>query len=142
MREYETVFVIRPDGSESQASQLLERLGSIIERHGGTVFQQKNWGKKELAYRVGKYNQGVYYYYDYTGDSGLVADLERTLKLHELPMKYLTVKLADEVDVEARKKELAEKKEEEASAETVSKAPAETAGEASAEAADKEVADG
>ena len=106
MREYETVFVLRPDGAETEINQLLEKLNSTIERHGGTIFQQRNWGKKELAYRVQKYKQGVYFYYNYCGESGLISDLERTLKLHELPMKYLTVKLSDDVDITARKKEI------------------------------------
>lgn len=112
MKEYETVFVIRPDGAESQTNQLLERVNTTIGRHNGAILQQKNWGKKDLAYRVQKYNQGVYFYYNYTGDSGLVADLERTLKLHDLPMKYLTVKIAEEVDVEARRREIAKAEEE------------------------------
>lgn len=114
MREYETVFLIRPDASESQTKELLEKVDGIIGRHSGTVFQQKNWGKRELAYKVEKYHQGIYFYYDYAGDNAMVADIEHALKLHDLPMKYLTVKLNDEVDVAARKKaieEIEEKKE-------------------------------
>lgn len=108
MREYETIFVTRPDGNESQSTQLLERVDKIIERHEGTILQKKNWGRKELAYKVKKYNQGIYHYYNYTGDTATVADLERTLRLNDLPIKYLTVKIADKVDIEARRKELAE----------------------------------
>jgi len=108
MREYETIVVLRPDSGETQTNQLLERVDGMIERHGGSIIQKKNWGKRELAYRVQKYNQGVYYYYNYAGEAETVSNLERALRLHEIPMKYLTVKLNDTVDVEARKKELAE----------------------------------
>lgn len=107
MREYETIFVTCPDAGESQTNQLLERVDDVIKRHGGEIIQQKNWGKKDLAYRVKKYNQGIYFYYNYAGDFNTVSDLERTLRLHELPMKFLTVKLADKVDVDAKKEELA-----------------------------------
>lgn len=112
MREYETLFVTRPDAAESQTKELLEKLDKIIERHGGTILNKKNWGKRDLAYLVGKYNQGVYHYYDYTGGSGVVHELERALKLSDLHLKYLTVLRSDMVDIEARMKEISEEKEE------------------------------
>ncbi len=123
MREYETIVVLRPDSGETQTNQLLERVDSMIERNGGSIIQKKNWGKRELAYRVQKYNQGVYYYYNYGGNSETVSNLERALRLHEIPMKYLTVKLNDTVDVEARKKELAELMEASAAAATPEVSP-------------------
>lgn len=106
MREYETVFVVRPDGSESQTNELLDKVNSIIERHSGTILRHRNLGKKELAYKIAKYNQGVYFYYNYAGDSTVTSDIERTLRLNDLSMRYLTVVLNDTIDVEARKKEL------------------------------------
>lgn len=106
MREYETIFVIRPDGKESQTKQLLDKLNGLVERHKGAVLQCKNLGKKDLAYKVKKYNQGIYYYYNYASDSGAVSEFERTLRYDDLAMKYLTVKLNDNVDVDARKSEI------------------------------------
>lgn len=106
MREYETIFVTRANVSDALTNQLLERVNSVINRHGGTLLQQKNWGRKELAYKVGKETHGVYHYYNYCGDSGTVSDLERTLRLNDLPMKFLTVKLADKVDVNERKRQI------------------------------------
>lgn len=111
MREYETIFVVRPDGTETQTKQLLDKVNGIIERRGGTILQQKNWGKRDLAYQIKKYKQGVYFYYNYAGDSSVVSELEKNLSLLDLSLRFLTVKLSDVVDVEARKKELAEKKE-------------------------------
>lgn len=112
MKEYETIVVMRPDGPESQTKEILDKIDGIIKSRGGTILQQKNWGKRELAYRIMKYNQGVYYYYNYAGESGVVAELERSLKLNDLPMRYLTVKIADDVDAEARMREIASMKEE------------------------------
>lgn len=109
MKEYETIVVLRPDAAEEPAKQLLGKLKTTIANHGGEILQQKDWGKRSLAYCVAnKYNQGVYLYYDYAGDSGLVADFEKVLRLSDIPLKFLTVKLADVVDVKVRKKALAE----------------------------------
>ena len=108
MREYETIFVTRADESDSRANQLLERVDSIIEKHSGTLLQKKNWGRREMAYKVQKRTHGNYHYYNYVADSTAVADLERTLKLNEFAMKFLTVKLADNVDAEARKNEISQ----------------------------------
>jgi small subunit ribosomal protein S6 len=157
MREYETIFVTRPDISESQTTELLAKVDGIIKRHGGEILQQKNWGRRELAYRVQKQTHGVYQYYNYASDTEAVADLERTLRLNELPMKFLTVKLSDNIDVKARLKELADQEKaateiaaarvaSESVAQPVKEAPKEPAKEASKDdtaetKSDKEVTD-
>lgn len=108
MREYETIFVIRPNADEAQSNKVIDKVNSLIDQHNGTILQKNNWGKKEMAYQVEKHWQGVYYYYNYAGDSGVVKDLERSLRLSEDVLKFITVKLHDDVDVEARKREIAD----------------------------------
>jgi small subunit ribosomal protein S6 len=81
-----------------------EKITKLIEQHNGTVILEKIWGKKALAYEVKKQTKGTYMLFDYTGDNHVVADIERSLRLDDMILKFLTVRLADEVDVEARKK--------------------------------------
>ena len=107
MREYETIVVTRPDSAESETGALLDRVSGIIESHEGTIFQKKDWGRRTLAYPIRKHKHGNYYYYNYAAGTAVVAELERVLKLTDVSLRYLTVKMADKVDVEARKSEMA-----------------------------------
>lgn len=108
MKEYETIFIVNPNAPQSDLQKFNEKITKLIEQHNGTVILEKNLGKRALAYEVKKHNKGNYMLFDYTGDSHVVADIERSLRLDEMILKFLTVRLADEVDVEARKKQLAD----------------------------------
>jgi len=106
MREYETVYILDPAMTEADVKTSLTKYSDIITRHSGHIFRSANLGKKSLAYRVKKQMKGYYVSFDYCGDNTVVSDIERGLKLDEKVLRYLTVKLDEEVDVEARKQQL------------------------------------
>lgn len=108
MREYETVYVMDPALTDADVQHSLDKMGELIGRHSGHIFRSQNMGKKSLAYRIKKQSKGYYAFVDYCGDNTTVADIERGLKLDERVLRYLTVKLDDDVDVELRKKRLEE----------------------------------
>lgn len=106
MREYETVYILDPTLAEADVKHSLDRIGELIGRHGGTIFRSQNMGKKNLAYRIKKQSRGYYIALDYCGDNTAVAEIERGFKLDERVLRYLTVKLNDDVNIEERKKQL------------------------------------
>ena len=89
--EYECVVVYSSDIDESSVAAQNAKLTSIVEAHGGTVTHTDVWGRRKLAYKIQKREYGFYVMYLFTGDSSLVADLERQLRINELVMRYLTV---------------------------------------------------
>ena len=91
IREYETVFITQPNLSESQQKQMLERIGSLIERHEGRLFYARNMGKRTLAYPIKKQIKGLYTCLDYASTGGAVGELERNLRLDENVLRFLTV---------------------------------------------------
>ncbi len=97
--EYETIFVLRPDVDPDAAEKLQGRLTEIIAREKGTLVKVESWGRRKLAYPVAKQRRGVYIYLSYVGQGGLVAELERNLRIADFVLKFLTVKLRDRVDV-------------------------------------------
>jgi small subunit ribosomal protein S6 len=97
--EYETIFVLRPDVDPDAAEKLQNRLTDIISREKGTLVKVESWGRRKLAYPVAKQRRGVYIYLNYVGQGGLVAELERNLRIADFCLKFLTVKLRDRVDV-------------------------------------------
>ena len=105
VREYETVFILRSDVLDDERAKVLNRLTGIIEKLDGHLLMQEEWGKRKLAYKIQKSAYGIYYYFRYLGFNDMVAEIERTLRILEPVIKYMTVKLGDDVDVEKRKAE-------------------------------------
>jgi len=106
MREYETVYILDPALTDADVQHSVDKTGELIKRHSGVIFRSQNMGKKSLAYRIKKQTKGHYVSFDYTGDNKLVAEMERIFRLDERVLRYLTVKLNEEVDVEQRKQQL------------------------------------
>lgn len=111
MREYETTFIARTDLSDEAVRQFADRIKSVIERHKGAILDSQIMGRQNLAYEIKKQTKGSYAYFDYTGDTAVVAEVERSLRLDEGILKFLTVKCADDVNVEARREEIRLRKE-------------------------------
>jgi small subunit ribosomal protein S6 len=100
-REYESIYVLRPDVGRDSAEKISTRLQEVIRREGGTLTLVENWGRRQLAYAVSKRKRGVYVYLRYVGGGGLVAELERNLRMLDDVIKYQSVKLRDDVDIAA-----------------------------------------
>jgi small subunit ribosomal protein S6 len=60
MRIYENVLIVRPDVEEEQIDQIVEQFRGLITGGGGTLDEVDKWGKRRLAYRIGKYEEGYY----------------------------------------------------------------------------------
>ena len=104
MREYETTFIVQPEISDEGGQVILSKLDGVLESGGATRLMCEDHGKRKLAYEVRKFNKGHYYTLMFLDEGQVVADLERTLRLEESVLRFLTI-LADEdvADVEARK---------------------------------------
>ncbi len=99
VREYETIYVLRPDVSAESAAKIANRVEEVVNREAGKLTLVETWGRRQLAYPVGKLKRGVYLYVRYLGKGGIVTELERNLKMLDDVLKYQTVKLRDEVDL-------------------------------------------
>ena len=102
LREYETIFLVRPDLTDDNVDKLKERVRGIVSREGGKVIRFTVWGKKKTLYPIAKQPRAIYVHASYLGDSKLVAEVERNLRIFDEVTRYLSVKLADEVDPETR----------------------------------------
>ena len=105
MRRYETLFIITPDSPEEDLKEVATKFQGVVASMDGIVASYEEQGKKRLAYNVKKQNKGYYVLMDYVGSSDLVAEVERNMRLDDRILKYLTVKLADEMDPESFKEQ-------------------------------------
>lgn len=106
IREYETVFILRSDILDDEHKKVLNRMSGIIEKLDGHILMQEEWGKRKLAYKIQKNSHGIYHYLRYLGYNDMVSEIERNLRILEPVIKYMTIKLGDDVDVDKRKEEV------------------------------------
>src|ERR1700749_3836047 len=105
-REYETIYILRPNTPNEGVAEVNTRIKGIIEGMGGKVLKVDNWGKRRLAYEVAKERKGIYLYWQYLAQPGVVEETERNLRMLDSVIRYLTVKVDEDVDVTARPTEL------------------------------------
>jgi len=105
MRIYEQLFIVRPDATEEEVDPLIEQLKNVITHAGGTIEKTEKWGVRKLAYRVLKYNEGQYVLLQFTAGPEAVKELERRLRVADLVLKFLTVRIDEKLKrIEKRRK--------------------------------------
>jgi len=105
MRIYEELFIVRPDATDEEIDPVVDQLRGIITQSGGTVEKAEKWGVRKLAYRVLKYNEGQYVLLQFTAKADIVRELERRLRVSDLVLKFITVRIDEKLKrIEKRKK--------------------------------------
>src|SRR6187399_2503357 len=107
-REYETIFILRPDLANDAISAVNTKVRQVIENGGGKLLKIENWGRRKLAYEVKKQLKGIYLFFSYLGTAGLLEEVERNLRLTDSVIRYYSVKIAENVDPAARPSEFTE----------------------------------
>ncbi len=102
LREYETIYILKPDITDENITQVNQRLMNVFDQDGGHVLKQNTWGKKKLAFEMRKQQKGIYVHLHYLGKPTMIKELERNLRMLEPVLAYQTIKLASDVDVEQR----------------------------------------
>ena len=102
LREYETVFLIKPDLTDENLEKVKERVRGIVNREGGKLIRFTTWGKKKTMYPVARQPRAIYVHASYLGQSTLVHEIERNLRNFDEVSRFLSVRLADDVDPETR----------------------------------------
>ena len=107
MRRYETFVIIDPDVSQEQRDLLLARVKELISQMNGILVFEDDWGDRKLAYEIRKKERGYYVRFDYCGGAELVNEIERFFRIDDRALKYMTVLLDQNVDLEKIKEEQA-----------------------------------
>lgn len=92
MQLYESIFIVRPSLSDEETSKLIDKLKGVVEK-SGTVLKLENWGKKKLAYEVKRERKGTFVYLHFQSKGDLVSELERSYRLEDSVLKFLTVRM-------------------------------------------------
>jgi small subunit ribosomal protein S6 len=100
-REYETIYILKPDIDADGAERIGSRISEVVTRENGRLTKVESWGRRRLAYDIGKQRRGVYIYLKYLGGGKVVSEVERNLRLADGVLKYQTVLVRSDVEAEA-----------------------------------------
>jgi small subunit ribosomal protein S6 len=105
MRVYEELFILKPDTVEEEVDGFVEQIQHVITNGKGTVDKTDKWGVRKLAYRVQKYNEGLYVLIQFSSTPDLVKEVERRMRVADQVIKFITVRIDEkQKKIEKRKK--------------------------------------
>jgi small subunit ribosomal protein S6 len=94
MTKYELTVIVRPEMSEEDRDKVLVKLEELIKSSNGEVLSRDMWGRRELAYPIKKYKEGVYVLFTFTGDPSTTRDIDYKVKINDDIIRHLLVKAA------------------------------------------------
>ena len=89
---YETMYILRPDIAEDEVTNHIDKYNKLLEEYGGTVLDSQMRGKRRLAYQIKKHREGIYVQLSHQGDGQHIFKIEKTMRLSEDVIRYMTVK--------------------------------------------------
>lgn len=95
-RVYEVVFIVDPETPEEDLTRLTDNLRGVVTDQGGTITKSEVMGRRQLAYKVGRKNEGVYVLFEIEGTGGEIAELERRMRVSDQVLRYLTVRVDED----------------------------------------------
>ena len=109
MREYETTLIIQPEITDEAVQTLFGKLDDVFTKHGSLRLLYDDQGRRRMAYEIQKFQKGRYVTAMYLDEGTVVEDLEKTLRLDDSILRFLTVQVSTEVkDIPARQAEAEE----------------------------------
>ncbi len=95
-RKYELVYVVSPDATDAQVADLHTQVEQITQRLGGSIEKTDNWGRRKLAYEIGPHKEGTYVLEPIDGGGELMKEIDRRLKVSDLIIRHLVVRIDEE----------------------------------------------
>ena len=101
-RQYELVYILPPDTTEQQVTELHTQVEAVVSRMDGKIEKTENWGRRKLAYEISRQKEGVYVLQVINGSGELMKELDRRLKVMDQVIRHLVVRVDQEKNVVER----------------------------------------
>lgn len=92
MENYELVVIINPTFDEERRENALKLIADLIKSKSGEIISQDMWGRKELAYPIQKFNEGVYVLFNFKVAKTEINDIDYKVKINDDVIRHLLVK--------------------------------------------------
>lgn len=95
-RVYEMMYIAPPDTASDHIEKLNDAISKLIETEGGNVIKVEDIGVRQLAYKIGKFNEGHYCLFEFEGSGKEIAELERRMRVNDTIFRYITVRVDED----------------------------------------------
>jgi small subunit ribosomal protein S6 len=96
-RQYELVYILPPDSTEEQIAEVHSQVEAVVSRMNGRIERTDNWGRRRLAYEIGRHKEGVYVVEVIRGADGLVKELDRRLRVLDQIVRHMVVRVDEDM---------------------------------------------
>ena len=96
-RVYEILFIADPNLGEPEVLALTTTVQGFAEKEGAKIQKAEQWGKKRLAYLIGKHREGSYVLLTVEGQATMVKEVERRIRVTDGVIKFMTVRVDEEL---------------------------------------------
>jgi small subunit ribosomal protein S6 len=104
-RQYELVYIVSPETSEQETTDLHTQIEHIVQRFTGTIEKTENWGRRKLAYEIGHHREGTYVVETIRGSGELMKEIDRRLRVIDSVIRHLIVRVDDALRVAERQRD-------------------------------------
>ena len=101
-RQYELVYILPPDTTDQQVTDLHGQIEQIVARMNGQIEKNETWGRRRMAYEIGHHKEGVYVLDVINGSGELMKELDRRLKVMDQVIRHMVVRVDEEKRVVER----------------------------------------
>jgi len=93
MKTYEVMFIIIPNAAEEEIDKVIGQMEAGVKSMQGEVVSVEKMGKRKLAYRIGKFEEGFYVLFNIKANGEVVKEFERRLRVADSVLRYITVRV-------------------------------------------------
>lgn len=93
---YELMLVYQPDLLETAKDKKLRDFEKFLEENGGKIKMKDDWGKRKLAYRIGKHDTGIYIVLNLVLPPSFIKELDEHLRIDKDVVRFLLVAVTDD----------------------------------------------
>ena len=92
MNKYELAVVVSAKLEDDERAATIEKVKNMVTKHGGTITNVDEWGKKRLAYEIQKMKEGHYYFIQFYADATAPNEIEQRVRIMDNVIRYLCVR--------------------------------------------------
>ena len=104
MRTYELMFISSPNTIEEDINKLTSQIEHAVTERGGTITKIEPWGRRKLAYKIEKFEEGIFTLVHIEGTGQEIAEIERRLRITDSVIRYMSVRTDEDLKRAAKMK--------------------------------------
>jgi small subunit ribosomal protein S6 len=89
---YEILLLLDPEQAEAHQEELVTRVRALVDGGGGTWRSHDAWGRRRLAYEIGKKSEGVYHLVVFESSAETLDEIVRVLKIDDVVLRHLATR--------------------------------------------------